>query len=216
MTKLYIASCAPLADPARFAALETGIPRARREKLAPIKNAGARRLSLGASLLLARALEDAGLPAGELAVTEHGKPYFPDAPDFHFSLSHSGDTALCAASTLPVGCDVELPRAYDARIAERFFHPDERAWLLRQPEAQQADAFFYLWTRKESFMKALGLGFSLPMDAFSVVPALRQSADPRPWTLRSLRDGERFIALCGLADVDAAPLITVDWGELNP
>lgn len=219
-TRLYIASVDALADQARFDCLARSIPAARREKLSALKNDGARRLSLGVSLLLARALADAGLDAGPIAVSEYGKPWFPALPDFHFSLSHSGNMALCAVSPQPVGCDVEVPRRYDAQIARRFFHPAERAWLFSRPESEQRDAFFRIWTCKESFVKALGLGLALPFESFAVIPgepaALTQSADARPWQLRAFRDGDCFLALCGLDGTADAPLIRVDFGGDSP
>ena len=35
-----------------------------------------------------------------------GKPFFPDFPQYHFNLSHSGRFALCALDSLPVGSSV--------------------------------------------------------------------------------------------------------------
>ena len=89
-TKLYLASTEALADEARFLRLSRTLPDARREKLASLRHPGARRLSLGAGLLLNYALRSEGLPPTEYAVTEHGKPFFPALPDFCFNLSHSG------------------------------------------------------------------------------------------------------------------------------
>ena len=215
-TKLYIASTDALTDNVRFDRLAGTIPEARREKLAAFRHAGARRLSLAASLLLVRALRDEGLHADEIAVTEYGKPYLPELPDFHFSLSHSEKLALCAVSGEEIGCDIELPRGFDPAIAKRFFHPAEKDWLFSHPQNEQCDAFFRLWTCKESFIKALGLGLSLPLDSFSVIPGetvhLTQAVDPRPWRIWSLRNGESFLALCGLKGIEDAPLIQVDWG----
>ena len=216
-TRLYIASSDPLMDAARFERLAWTIPDARREKLAAFRHEGARRLSLAASLLLVRALQDEGLHTDTIALSEYGKPYLPQLPDFHFSLSHSGTMALCAVSDEEVGCDIELPRGYDPAIARRFFHPAEQEWLFSHPEAEQSGAFFRLWTCKESFVKALGLGLSLELDSFAVIPGepvqLTQGVDPRPWQLRSLRDRESFLALCGLTGIADAPLVYVDFWE---
>ena len=132
-------------------------------------------------------------------------------------ISHSGNMALCAVSDEEVGCDIELPRGFDPNLARRFFHPTEQEWLFSQPEAEQSTAFFRLWTCKESFLKALGLGLSLPLDSFAVIPGeevqLTQNADPRLWQLRSLRDGESFLALCSLTGAADAPLVYVDFRE---
>ena len=216
-TRLYIASSDPLMDAARFDRLALTIPQARREKLAAYRNEGARRLSLAASLLLVRALQDKGLHVDKIALSEYGKPYLPQLPDFHFSLSHSGAAALCAVSPKEIGCDIEEPRRCDEKIARRFFHPAEQEWLFSRPADEQAEAFLRLWTCKESFIKAIGLGLSLPLDSFTVIPGervqLTQTVDGRPWQMRSFRHGDCFVALCGLEDVTDAPLVRVDFGE---
>ena len=215
--RLYIASVKPLEDAARFDRLLAAVPPERREKVLAFRVAGARRLSLGAGLLLSRALADAGLSAGECRVAEYGKPYFPALPDFHFSLSHSGDMALCAVSAAPVGCDIEEIGKYNAPLARRFFHPREQRWLSSLPEDERAAAFYRLWTCKESFIKAIGLGLSQPLDSFAVLPGdtvtLTQTADPRPWQVKSFREGEYFCALCGLEAMDAVPPVRVDFGD---
>ena len=215
-TAIYLASTAPLCDNARFARLLETVPAARREKVLRYKNAAAARLSLGAGLLLNAALTDAGLRADGLGETEYGKPWFPAHPDFHFNLSHSGEAVMCAVSGAAVGCDLEAPgRACDLKLADRFFHPEEKRWLRSLPTEEQADAFFRLWTCKESFVKALGLGLSQPLDSFSVQLAgpvrLCQSVDPRPWRLRSFHDGAYICALCGLEGVEDAPVRRVDF-----
>ena len=218
-TKLYIASSEPLKDSARFERLAQTIPEERREKLKAFRHDGARRLSLAASLLLMHALQDEGLSAGEIAVTAYGKPYLPQQPDFHFSLSHSGNMALCAVSNEEVGCDIEIPHGFDPKIARRFFHKTECDWLFAQPEQAQSNAFYRLWTCKESFIKAIGLGLSQELDSFAVIPGervkLTQNVDARPWRLRSFKDGESFIALCGQTGVADAPLVRVDFNEVN-
>ena len=69
-----------------------------------------------------------------------------------------------------VGVDVELirevPDADD--LAERFFSPTETASLRALPLDRRSLAFLACWTRKEAFIKALGLGLSCPLDAFDV------------------------------------------------
>ena len=218
-TKLYLADVRPLTDEVLFMRLLPCVSDARRAKVTAFRHEGARRLSLGAGLLLRFALRAEGLAAVEPCLTEYGKPFFSDVPDFHFNLSHSGDFVLCAVSPTPVGCDIEQPRQYDPALARRFFHPDERALLFSLPEEQQPEAFYRLWTCKESFMKAVGLGFNLPLSDFAVdlgePPTLTQGVDGRPWRLRSFRLSEYFGALCGLAGVADAPILSVDLSEVK-
>ncbi len=218
-TKLYLASTEALRDEARFARLLETVPDQRREKVLAFRLDSARRLSLGVGLLLNAALAAEGLKADEIRVTEYGKPFFPALQDFHFSLSHSGERVLCAVSGKPVGCDIEAPGRYDPKIARRFFHPSESAWLFSLPEEEQPAAFLRLWTCKESYVKALGLGLNQPLDSFAVRPGEPtgpvQTADERPWRLRDFMEGDYACALCGLAGVEDAPVQRVDFSEVS-
>ena len=217
-TKLYLASTEALRDEARFARLLETVSDARREKVLAFRPDSVRRLSLGAGLLLNFALAAEGLEADEIRVTEYGKPWFPALPDVHFNLSHSGERVLCAVSGKSVGCDIEAPGRYDPNIPKRFFHPSESAWLFSLPEAEQPAAFLRLWTCKESYVKALGLGLSQPLDSFAVQlepVGLAQAADERPWRLRSFRDMDYVCALCGLDGVEDAPVQRVDFSEVS-
>ena len=205
-TKLYLASVAPLRDAACFARLLETVPPARREKVLRCRSDGAQRLLLGAGVLLRMALAAEGLTAGDYALTPEEKPFFPDLPGFHFNLSHSGETVLCAVSDRPLGCDVEGLRPFDPALPRRFFHPEECAWLFSLPAAEQPAAFMRLWTLKESYVKALGVGLTLPLCdfAFSLSDGvvLTHAADSAPWRFLSFREGDSFFALCA---PDAGP-----------
>lgn len=195
--ELYLASVAPLRDEALFRTALSRVGTARAETVARLRPADRKRLSLGAGLLLRHALRERGLDPDAVRVEPgaHGKPYLPDVPNVCFNLSHSGEYALCAVSDHPVGCDVEKLAAPELRVAERFFAPEELALLRAEHDAAaQARLFYRLWTLKESFLKATGLGLSLPLDCFSV--------DPATMTVRQTVDGlsYRFREYTALAD----------------
>ena len=119
-----------------------------------------------ARIAFAAAFADRGIPAdAEIVKTVLGKPYLKEFPGVQFNLSHSGPYGVCAISSAPVGVDVELVRPLRQDVAKRFFTETEQGWLTQRPPKE----FFYLWTRKESFSKALGKGLTLPMHSFSVL-----------------------------------------------
>lgn len=137
----------------------------RRARLAGLKSELARRESLGAELLLRRAL---GAPEGEplrIGVRDGGKPFLPDREVF-FSLSHSGGFVLCALSDRELGADLQRERRWNESVARRCFAPPEREWILSA--ADRDAAFHQVWAMKESYIKALGTGLSLPLNSFSV------------------------------------------------
>lgn len=98
--------------------------------------------------------------------TDKGKPYIPQS-DIQFNLSHSGDWAVLAVSTIGcIGVDTEVIHATRDLygIAENYYHPHEFAQLQTLATEAQADYFYRLWTLKEAFFKAIGTGISAGME----------------------------------------------------
>ena len=129
-------------------------------------------LTLAAGLLLYDIFGE-GTKSAHFERGKRGKPHLPNnAP---FNISHAGDFAVLALSQQPVGVDLERIRPIDwQRIALRFFHPEERAYLSKSGEPEMD--FFRIWTLKESYLKAEGTGFSISPASFAVLPAGAQSA----------------------------------------
>ena len=132
------------------------------------------------------------------STNEYGRPSLENHK-LEFNLSHSGSFALMAVSQeLKVGVDVEHIRSdlEQDRIARRFFSANEVAALMALPPDQKELAFFNCWTRKEAYIKAQGLGLTLPLNSFDVSiipnePAILHATRPNPqeadhWTLLAL------------------------------
>ena len=123
---------------------------------------------------------------GSLVFTygEHGKPALSEEqnePDLRFNVSHSGPLGILGvASGSELGVDVETRQnVVDyMSIARRFFAPSEYAGLSEIPEPQRHRAFLRCWTRKESYIKALGQGLACSLKSFavSVSPDMSQDA----------------------------------------
>lgn len=101
-----------------------------------------------------------------MGVGEHGKPFYIDQDHYHFNISHSGSWVICAAGSSPVGCDVQLKKKVNLDVAKRFFHPDEYQTLSELHEQDRENYFFTLWVLKESYIKALGKGFTHGMGSY--------------------------------------------------
>ena len=111
-----------------------------------------------------------------------------------FNLSHTRGLVACAAAwDIDLGIDVEAVRNAPLDLAERYFaSPEVVVMRARSPE-DQPDAFFAFWTLKESFIKARGMGLSIPLDSFAVSlhpPALLPYGEGA-----ALRDEWRFVEL---------------------
>lgn len=154
---------------ADFAALAAKLSGERAAKVLSCGNTPAGRRGLAAGLLLYAVLgKNCAWETGA-----YGKPALADGRQFN--LSHAGDYAVLATADDSIGVDVEIIRPVDClRIAKRFFHPDELAYLQAQSEPEAA--FFALWTLKESYGKALGRGFFVGPARYCILPDGQQSA----------------------------------------
>lgn len=169
----------------------------RREKLSRQTNGLVRRQSLLSELLLRHALRESGLvlPAAlELRTGEYGKPYLADG-SFFFSLSHSGNAVLCAVGERELGADIQLRTPFNEAMLHRFFAPEERDFVLAASDRDEA--YTEIWTEKESYIKAAGRGFTLPLASFSV---LDRAIAAR---LRHGTAGDCHVSVC--SDADALP-----------
>ncbi|WP_054533492.1 4'-phosphopantetheinyl transferase family protein [Herpetosiphon geysericola] len=104
----------------------------------------------------------------EFSQNSYGKPLLADV-ELSFNLSHAGNYGLLGLSQLStIGVDIEQERQVDdlASIAQHYFAPSERHAVLNA--ADQTAAFFRCWTRKEAYIKAHGMGLSLPLSSFAV------------------------------------------------
>jgi 4'-phosphopantetheinyl transferase len=158
-------------------------------------------------------------------VGEYGKPAVVSKLKLDFNLSHSGDFALIGiARERKAGVDVERFREEleIEKIANRFFSENEIAELISLPSDQQLMGFFNCWTRKEAYIKAHGLGLSLPLDSFDVSlspngPAILRATRPDPqevsrWTLLSLDIEDQY---AGAVAVEGLDLDFRFWDWIN-
>jgi len=131
-----------------------------------------------------------------------------------FNVSHSGDVALLAfARRRELGVDVEKVREnfeHEA-IARRFFSEQEQRQLAALAPAERYAGFFRCWTRKEAYIKAQGIGLSLPLHQFDVslkpgdASALLSTRPDRSevtrWSLQEVPAGDGYVAaLCVRGD----------------
>ena len=92
-----------------------------------------------------------------------------------------------------IGVDIEYMRPLSSGeyidLARHFFSPGECATLDSLPESARRQAFFNCWTRKESYIKARGMGLSIPLDSFDV-----SLAPAEPAALLASRDAPDTVA----------------------
>lgn len=140
-----------------------------------------------------------------------------------FSLTHThGLVALAVAFGRAVGIDAENAQCpAPMEVADPCFTAHERQAMAVLPDEERPDRFWKLWTLKESYCKARGMGLALPMDRFSMhfdeSAGISAAFDadiedsPQRWQFTLLRpDALHTVALCH-ERVDANTVEIVCW-----
>ena len=159
----------------------------------------------------------------ELLLGSRGKPFLDETippGGLSFSLTHShGLLGLAVTKGRELGLDIEAVREKSdlLGLARHCFSPRELAALTALPPSEHGERFFALWTLKESYIKARGLGLSLPLDSFSFVldPGTQPLGltcepvcedDATRWRLWQLRLGDQHAAALTVAAGTDTPL----------
>jgi len=135
---------------------------------------------------------------------DHGKPFLASLPLFGFNMSSSTNAAVVAVSAnADVGVDIErVGRRLDEGALVSQYTYAERDALAGMAQPARGRAIIESWTRKEAYIKALGLGLFLPLDAFELTMP--------PLAPRVVRASAESCAMATVA-VPAPYVATVAW-----
>ncbi len=165
----------------------------------------------------------------QFGVEPHGKPVVTGPPEAQrpFNVTHTDGLVMCCvgnANHQRVGVNVErLSRRTDTSLADRYFSKPEIKFLSRcSGDESRRNTFLKIWTLKESFIKAIGTGLTMPLADFafdyidSDRPTIRMlnpdlESDSH-WRFYSMQPRPGFIAALAVATAD--PRTAVDY-ELN-
>jgi 4'-phosphopantetheinyl transferase len=196
-----------------------------------------RRQYLVAHALVRRVLAlESGLPEAEAVIlrSQRGRPYLrrPDhglprgGPELDFNLSHAGGhNLLGVVSRHRIGVDVErVDRGEQGleAIVDTFARV-VGVWVARAAPGRSRDCrTLRLWTLKEAYSKARGLGLALPFDSFVFtlheergVLDFRPPEDEKalPWRFLELEPEPGVLAAVALlADAGESPVLQLHRG----
>lgn len=110
-------------------------------------------------ILAAMLCDKLGCRADELHFEkgERGKPFLSNNPCF-FSVSHSGGFVAVAVADEEIGIDIETIKQRRQSVEKRVFNESEIKLIAESTDCDEA--FYRLWTLKESYLKAIGTGFN--------------------------------------------------------
>ncbi len=170
---------------AQFQLLLDLLPGALQQKVLKFRRWEDSHASLLGKVLLRLALESSGYPSdlSRLHYGEWQKPGLPQGPEF--SITHSGNLALCMLNTSGrIGIDIELlkPLAFED-FKDQF---TEHEWTAIHIAPAPLDAFYRLWTAKESLIKADGRGLGIPLQGLDLSKGNTFLLDGQLWFTREL------------------------------
>ena len=134
----------------------------------------------------------------ERSVTPAGKPFLPARPEFHYSISHSGEWVVCAVGAVPLGVDIQVERPMRPAVF-RALSAAEQAELDGLAERERLSDFFDVWCLKEAYSKAIGLGLQARFRDFSVNKNMEISVPGFSVALPSFWDYRYHLGICAQA-----------------
>lgn len=139
---------------------------------------------------------------------EHGRPELPSPSTTRFNVTNTTALVACAVvSDREIGVDAEpLARGDDiVAIATTVFTSHEREMLGQLEIDARRRRAVELWTIKEAYIKARGLGMALPVDRLEAIFAADGASlrfleplvdDPGRWSLVTHEIEEHLVSLC--------------------
>ncbi|MFE7618597.1 4'-phosphopantetheinyl transferase family protein [Streptomyces sp. NPDC057496] len=196
-----------------------------------------RRQYLVAHTLVRRVLAlESGVPEAEAVIwrSSRGRPFLQKpveglprgGRELDFNLSHAhGHNFLGVVRRHRIGVDVERldrgDQGFDAIV--ETFAPEEQRWVAQAAAGRPRDRrVLRLWTLKEAYSKARGLGLGLPFDSFAFTlaedrgvlgfrPPETESA--LPWRFLELEPVPDVLAAVAVAaDTDVPPVFHLHHG----
>jgi 4'-phosphopantetheinyl transferase len=165
--------------------------------------------------------------AWQFSANSYGRPHVlhpRDARSIRFNLSNTSGLVVCViARDCDVGIDVEnITRSVDVdRLSPAVFASTELADVRGRRASDRRERFFSYWTLKEAYIKARGMGLSIPLDSFwfdlgGSAPSLHVAEDchddPKRWRFYQYAPtSEHRMALAAAAPPDAQPDIRLRW-----
>lgn len=144
-----------------------------------------------------------------------------DASGIEFNLAHTeGMVVMAVCAGMKPGVDIErIGKRVPLAAARRYFSAAEVAALEALPTEEQPDRFLELWTLKEAYLKAMGIGIAGGLGSMTFhfdVPGecrFERAADPDAsrWQFGQYAVGADH--LVALACPPAKQALEVEWRE---
>lgn len=115
--------------------------------------------------------------------TPAGKPFVMGSS--RFNISHAGTVVAVAFSDEEIGLDIETNNTLEQQGIMSYFHPDEQRTFHGLNEDSKQAFFYRIWTRKEAFLKAIGVGIVEGLNTYNCLPDRIERAGEH-WFIQSI------------------------------
>ncbi|MCX7970593.1 MAG: 4'-phosphopantetheinyl transferase superfamily protein [Negativicutes bacterium] len=207
----------PALSDRQLAAITDGWPEQWRRRVAALRRPADRLAVVASRLLWLYGFRRWRLDAARCRTDGFGKPYLPGG-EYFFNISHSDGCAAAGFDRQPIGVDIEVVTETDLSVAGHYFAPVEVADLQARPAGGRLDYFFWLWTLKESYIKADGRGMRIDLSSFSFRCRGRrvEFAGDGDWQFQSQLVGGKYrLAVCRRRGRRPARVVALTWQELT-
>ena len=163
--------------------------------------------SIGVGVLLLHVFPD--LNENLIRKNEFGKLSIVDHDEC--SISHSGKYVVLVTDKHPIGIDIEEITEIKEKhtmVSKKVFSPEERHWM----QDDMSQRFFVLWTQKESLVKAVGCGITVPLAECNVLPFEKGEnvdyAQNRWFGATTIYDNHR-VSVCAQSSVESVSFFRI-------
>ncbi|TDL48803.1 4'-phosphopantetheinyl transferase superfamily protein [Paenibacillus dendritiformis] len=132
----------------------------------------------------------------------YGKPYLAPDNSIYFHTSHSSSWIVTAIDRCDVGIDIERIRPMEPEEARILCTPREYRIAAGLDADARARFLHWLWTAKQSYLKARGTGRYGPLDELEILPG-----GVHPWRLPSVWHARGYV-FTRIESLDAGYCVT--------
>lgn len=124
---------------------------------------------------------------------KYGKPAYENS-DIYFNKSHTKDLSVAIIDNKSCGIDIEKIRTFNELMANKICSNEEIAFLNG---VSNKDYYFtLLWVLKESFLKCVGVGLSVPMKKINFIKHNKINLEMKNFKMKYITLNKYIIAIC--------------------
>lgn len=124
---------------------------------------------------------------------KYGKPSYENS-DIYFNKSHTKDLSVAIIDNKKCGIDIEKIRTFNELMVNKICSYEEITFLNG---VSNKDYYFtLLWVLKESFLKCVGVGLSVPMKKINFIKDNKINLEMKNFKMKYITLNKYIIAIC--------------------